>query len=76
MTHMSETVLHRVADHMMGFAQAALDATALGLVALLVLTALPGQEADQATPGPMARAICIADCIETLPLQPGDLSGS
>lgn len=63
-----------IADNLMGFAQAALDMTALVLVAALILVGQPDTAPGAAVPvvpGPMATAVCHADCIETLPLQKG-----
>jgi hypothetical protein len=67
---------HRISDHLMGFAQAALDAVALGLLAVLLLMALPDKAPLAALPAPpMAKAVCHVDCIETVPLQVVTLSG-
>ncbi|NBZ86680.1 hypothetical protein [Stagnihabitans tardus] len=56
-------------DHAAGFAQAALDMTALALVAGLLWMGQPeGPAPVQTAPGPMVTANCVIDCIETLPL--------
>jgi hypothetical protein len=66
-----------ITDHVAGFAQAALDATALALFAALILVGMPPKTAAPIAPGPMATATCLADCIETRSLTEGPLaSGS
>jgi len=57
--------------HAMGFAQAALDATALALIAALVLTGMPSRPAAPIVPFPMVTVTCLDDCIETRPLASG-----
>ena len=61
-------------DHAAGFAQAALDMTALALVAGLLWMGKPDRPAlapQPDLPGPVATADCLEDCIETSPLTSG-----